>query len=122
MKKLLSILLFATAYSFANPPLLLRPNAATINLQGTPTDTAVTLPRLLMIETITYSGQESTFIVSFAPYVNLKEYRKGNSVNTNVPLNVPKFKVVGGSATTINNILQQARQYYIGLGYLAAIQ
>ena len=119
MKKLLALLLFATAYSFATPPLLLKPNTATINIEGTPSDTVVTLPRLLLVEYITYSGFDSTVTVSFNSYFNLKEYRAGRSIKTNIPLSVPPFKNVVGGSATLTLILQQARQYYISLGYTA---
>lgn len=122
MKKLLFVfLLFATAYSFATPPLLIKPGAATINVKGA-IDTAITMKRLLLVEFVVYNGIDSTVNVSFSAYANAKEYARGNTIATNIPTVIAPFKLAGGSSSTIEDILKHAKEYYVALGYNVGVQ
>ena len=119
MKKLLfALLLFTASIASATPPILIRPNAATINVSGA-IDTAITINRLLLVEYIRYDGTDSTINVTFTAYANTKELARRNTISTNVPLVIAPFKLPDGTNVTRLNILQYIKQYYEALGYLA---
>lgn len=122
MKKLLFILLSVWGIASASPPLLLKPNVATIDVVGMPSDTAIHLQRLYLVERVIYNAEDSSAKIYFTAYVNQKEFVKRNSVTTNVPMFAPEFKVASGSSASIPSLLQVARLYYISLGYTAFIQ
>jgi len=122
MKTILTILsILISVYCFANPPLWIAPNTKTITVSGGG-DTAITINRVLLVEFVTYNGQDSTAQVSFNQFRNAKQWKAANPIATDVPVTVPAIKIPQGQAVTLNYILQQARAYYLSLGYSANIQ
>jgi len=122
MKKIIFILVYILSISaYAYHPLLLAPNTTQINVVGAG-DTVITLNRLLLVERVTYTGIDSIANVTFTSYRNNKQFANNNSIQTDVPLTSPPIKIPAGQNVTLNYILQQAKAYYAGLGYLVNIQ
>lgn len=122
MKKILVIsLLFTAIIGFANPPLWVAGNTTPITVSGGG-DTAITINRILLVEFVTYNAEDSTATVTFNQFRNRNQWAAHNQIRTDVPVTAPPVKIPAGQPVTLTYILQQARQYFIGLGYSVNIQ
>lgn len=123
MKKLIfiSICILSFATGWGNPPLWIGANTTPITVSGGG-DTAITINRVLLVEFVTFNGQDSTVAISYNQFRNYKQWLAKNPIATDVPTYTPTFKIPSGQNVTLNYILQQAKTYFVGLGYNVNIQ
>ncbi len=127
MKKIIFILLSVisiTTYSqTAKLGLLLAPNTTQINVIGAG-DTAITIARLLLAKEVHFNGIDSSVDISFTPFRNVKEYRKASAFTvTDVNTGKQFYKVPAANLSDYDSYaLQQAKAYYVSLGYFVNIQ
>lgn len=126
MKKLLFILIsFVSVNSFSQNKLglLLAPNTKQIVVNGSG-DTTIIVKRLLLAKSVHFNGIDSSVDVTFTPFRNLKEYRKAQPFNvTDVNVSTQYYKVPPANLADYDTyVLQQAKAYYISLGYSVNIQ
>lgn len=115
MKKTLFILSVLFSLN-ASAGILITPSTKQIYLDG---DSSVTFKKVYLVEKVFWDGSDSSVAISFTAY--RKEGGKLFGV-TDIRTAPQYYKVPQGELNIVKYALQQAKFYFIQLGYAASIQ